>query len=185
MKPILAALIVAAILDGAHSSTAVRAETAQPVRPLPDKPRIVIGSIDDRELYSNPLHCVYHERRSLAVHLLRCRFNKPCELTAAQPLSHLEKNFASAKIVKMAPLPDGCVAVTLVGKFKLSDAPPWAGSTYSGWRPFPPLDNLAHRGVCFYGVAEAGLTVFGRNSSTSTAPIHRLAVAARLVAKKP
>lgn len=110
----------------------------QPTRPFPNKPAVVLGPIDDRELYSNPLHCVYHERRSLAVHLLRCRFSKPCELTAAQPLSHLEKNFASAKIVKMAPLPDGCVAVTLVGKLKLSDAPPWAGSAYSGWRPFTP-----------------------------------------------
>lgn len=29
--------------------------------------------------------------------------------------------------------------VTLIGKLKLPDAPPWAGTAYLGWRPFTDL----------------------------------------------
>lgn len=127
MKPILVAFMVAAALDA-------NAEPVQPTRPSPNKPPVVLGPIDDRELYGNPLHCVYHELRSASVHLLRCRSSKSCELPTTQALADLEED--SAKIVKLAPLPNGCMAVTLVGKLKLPDAPPWAGAAYPGWRPF-------------------------------------------------
>lgn len=56
-------------------------------------------------------------------------------MSTPQPISNLLHNFNSAKIVKLAPLPDGCMLITVIGKLKLPDAPPWAGTTYPGWRP--------------------------------------------------
>lgn len=129
MKPILAALIVATLLNSAQNAIA----GAEKVDTARSRPEIKLPATDDRELHASTPSCVYDQRRGAAVHLLRCSGKERCKLPDARPLPDLLHRFKSATIVKVAPQSDGCLRITFVGALKHSDAPPWAGTAYSGF----------------------------------------------------
>lgn len=131
MKPIVIALIVAALLASINGAARAGAEVAQRIRPF-----VVIQGIDNRAPYHGPPSCVPDGRRSANVHRFLCRGSQPCILPVAKPLPDLLHKFKSVKIVKIGPGSDGCMHLTVLGELKLSDAPPWAGTAYSGWQQF-------------------------------------------------
>jgi hypothetical protein len=119
MKPILAALIVAIGLLSVASGP-VTADTPS----LPKAKRITIPLID---LDCRPTRkfCVSKESKNATIRFLRCRIKNDasCDLAGEGPIQLLSPD---AKILKIAPMPDGCLRLTVRWPLK-PDQPPSTG----------------------------------------------------------
>jgi hypothetical protein len=119
MKAILAAMIamICSLADAAHSLAAddFSRPKAKRITPL----AITLDCQPRRKF------CVRKESKNASIHVLRCRAENTasCDLAGERPLEDLSPD---AKILKIAPVPDGCLLLTFHG-YLTSDHPPSAG----------------------------------------------------------
>jgi hypothetical protein len=113
MKPILATMIAMTSLMTGAASPVVADDL-----PFPKAKRIELplpGTDGDGP--ARPVFCIRKQSKSIIIHILRCRTegDMSCSLLGERQLQDLSP---AARILKVSPLPDGCLQLILRGVVK-------------------------------------------------------------------
>lgn len=110
MRPILAALIAAAMSLAPSMRAPAKEAEVEPPGPTTAQPSLPRGA----------LACALSDDGSALVHVLLCRFEESegCTLNAPAPFRDMMQKFEGIQILKIGATPEGCSEITFSGSLK-------------------------------------------------------------------